>query len=202
MLGYICSEHLLFVYIFDLLFHICDRGLINFILLQHAYEQRYQEATTQREQRIAAGEDCPPIDEDQLWQEVVGGPYKNRIYGMGSFYAGSLSSASITGASTGTGSTADDDEVREQVHLLNAELHRMQEKDAETQRQLQEMEKKMEDKEKAMERRIRKQMKKEMMSLWKKMQAGSSIPPDSDDDDDDAGGGDDGDGDDDAADFS
>ena len=121
-----------------------------------------------------------------MWKEAVGGPYRNRIYGMGSFYTSSLSSPSVSGADTGTASNVADDEVREQVHLLNAELHRMQERDTQRERQFKEMEKKMEKKEKAMKRKIKrmsKEMKNEMMSIFKNMRAGPSVPRGSDDDD-------------------
>ena len=55
-----------------------------------------------------------PIDEYVVFDKVVGGPYKNRVYSKGAFKISVIFSASVTGAlKSGTFVSITDNEVRE-----------------------------------------------------------------------------------------
>ena len=75
-----------------------------------------QETWSQHSQH--KGDDCPPISEDDIWSQVVGGPYKGCIYRMGTYYSsGSMSPAFVTGSFA-----VEDHEVWDRVHALSFEL--------------------------------------------------------------------------------
>ena len=56
-----------------------------------------------------------------MWSKMVGGAYKNRIYGMGTYYIDCMSPSSVSRASIG-GSATTGEEARKMIFKLNAKL--------------------------------------------------------------------------------
>ena len=109
---------------------------------------RLAEAQTQYTQALEAGGTPTPVDETAIWQDVAGGPNRNRYYGPGTHRAATCltsSGASVTSAarhSTPTGAAAADAEaVHEHVHsLVHVDIPNQAQ---EYQRQLAELEQKL-----------------------------------------------------------
>ena len=122
--------------------------------------------------------ECPPIDEDIVWSQTVGDPYKGRIYGMGRFYSDSLSPTSMTGDVLDRSDQVEE-AIHTHIHALNEELHRrlqqqeqrFWEKEAKLKKKLKTVERRVG---KKTERRIMRQMQKYFQDLWASI---SSLPP-------------------------
>ena len=65
---------------------------------------------------------CLTINNDDIWEQTIGSPYKGHIYGMETTYNDSMSLASMTKAEPVT--TNKEDYIRDCVHVLNESMQK------------------------------------------------------------------------------
>ncbi|XP_025650189.1 uncharacterized protein [Arachis hypogaea] len=85
------------------------------------FQERMFQADQERQAAIEAGViDPPPVSEESIWIETVGGKRRGRVYGMGEVRDSSMVRPRVDGPTTTT--SADVLDLREQIIILNREV--------------------------------------------------------------------------------